>query len=85
MVGFDNVSRKIVRKTYYDSVKKHVNEIRTNVEHYADFNRAMLQFEEEEQMKSIYQYTQLVKVERFELSDNLKSKFKYRVKIPVSF
>lgn len=85
MVGFDHVSRKTLRIRFYDSVKKHVNEIRTNVEHYTDFNRAMLQFEEEEQMSSIYQYTQVVKVERFkELPNNNESKFKYRVKITVS-
>lgn len=85
MVGFDYVSRKALKTRFYDSVKKHVNEIRTNVEHYTDFNRAMLQFEEEEQMRSKYQFTQVARVERFkELPGNPESKFKYRVIITVS-
>lgn len=84
MIGFDYVSRKALKIKFNDSVKEHVNEIRTNVEHYTDFNRAMLQFEEEVEMRSIYQYTHVVKVERYqELPGNLQSKFKYRVKITV--
>lgn len=85
MVGFDYVSRKTVRIRFDDSVKEHMNEIRTNVEHYMDYNRAMLQFEEEEQQKSMYQYIQVAKVAQFKESpDNLENKFKYRVKITVS-
>lgn len=85
MIGFDYVSRKTLKTKFYDSVKEHVNEIRTNVEHYTDFNRAMLQFEEEEEMKFIDEYIQVVKVERFkELTATIESKFKYRIKITVS-
>lgn len=85
MIGFDYVNRKTLKMRFFDSVKEHVNEIRTNVEHYTDFNRAMLQFEEEEQIKSLYQYTHVVKVDRYEeLPGNIQSKFMYRVKITVS-
>lgn len=85
MFGFDYVSRKTLKIRFYDSVKNHVNEIRTNIEHYMDFNRAMLQFEEVEQLRSIYHFTQVAKVERFKESPgNLESKFKYSVKITVS-